>query len=361
LNGEGSAPRLHRIAAIPGDGIGIETTAAALEVLAALAQRHGFALDLEGFGWGCDHYVAHGEMMPADALERLAGFDAIMLGAIGRPDVPDAVSVWELIMPIRRHFQQFVNLRPVRHFAGVRSPLEDRLVEGVDMLVVRENTEGEYSDIGGVLRPPSAEEVALQVASFSRTGTDRVARHALGLAAGRRGRLSSATKSNGLRHSMPFWDEVVAAAAADYPEVELRSVHVDALAAAFVLEPRELDVVVASNLFGDILSEVGAAIVGGIGLGPSANLDPTRRHPSMFEPIHGSAPDIAGRGLANPIGQIWATAMMLEHLGESAAAAAAMHAIAAVLADAELTPDLGGKASTSKVTDAVLGRLAETS
>jgi tartrate dehydrogenase/decarboxylase / D-malate dehydrogenase len=361
LTDEGSGPRLHRVAVIPGDGIGIETAAAALEVLAALADRHGFALELEQFAWGCDHYVAHGEMMPTDALRRLAGFDAIMLGAIGRPDVPDAISVWELVMPIRRQFEQFVNLRPVRHFAGVRSPLADRLIEGVDLVVVRENTEGEYSDIGGVLRPPSEEEVALQVASFSRSGTDRVARYAFGLAAERRGRLSSATKSNGLRYSMPFWDEVVAAVAADHPEVELRSVHVDALAAAFVLEPAELDVIVASNLFGDILSEVGAAIVGGIGLGPSANLDPTRRHPSMFEPIHGSAPDIAGRGLANPIGQIWAAAMMLDHLGEAAAAAAAMEAIAAVLAGEELTPDLGGKATTKEVTVAVLGNLGEPS
>jgi tartrate dehydrogenase/decarboxylase / D-malate dehydrogenase len=349
--------RRHRVAVVPGDGIGVETAAAALEVLAALAGRHGFTLATEEFGWGCDHYVAHGAMMPADGLERLAGFDAIMLGAIGRPDVPDAVSVWELIMPIRRGFEQFVNLRPVRHFAGVRAPLEGRLLDGVDIVVVRENTEGEYSEIGGVLRPPSADEVALQVASFSRSGTDRVARYALGLAAGRRGRLASATKSNGLRYSMPFWDEVVEAAARDHPGVELRSVHVDALAAAFVLEPGELDVVVASNLFGDVLSEVGAAIVGGIGLGPSANLDPTRRHPSMFEPIHGSAPDIAGRGLANPIGQVWAAAMMLEHLGEADAAAAAMAAIGAVLADGPRTPDLGGSATTAEVTAALVGAL----
>jgi tartrate dehydrogenase/decarboxylase / D-malate dehydrogenase len=357
VSAEGSGRRQHRVAVIPGDGIGVETTAAALEVLAALAGRHGFALAAEEFDWGCDRYVAHGAMMPADALVRLAGFDAIMLGAVGHPDVPDAVSVWELIMPIRRQFEQFVNLRPVRHFPGVRSPLEDRLVEGVDLVVVRENTEGEYSDVGGVLRTPAPEEVALQVASFSRSGTDRVARYALALAASRRGRLSSATKSNGLRFSMPFWDEVVETAAADFPEVELRSVHVDALAAAFVLEPRELDVVVASNLFGDILSELGAGIVGGIGLGPSANLDPTGRYPSMFEPIHGSAPDIAGRGLANPTGQIWAAAMMLEHLGEGDAAAATMDAIAAVLAGDVLTPDLGGTATTGELTAAVIGAL----
>ncbi|MBS1862102.1 MAG: tartrate dehydrogenase [Actinobacteria bacterium] len=361
MTSEGSARRLHRVAVIPGDGIGVETTAAALEVLAAAAGRWGFELELERFPWGCDHYVAHGRMMPVDALDRLGRFEAIMLGAVGRPDVPDAISIWELIMPIRRRFDQFVNVRPVRRLDGIRSPLSDRLAAAVDLVVVRENTEGEYSEIGGVLRPPSNDEVCLQVAGFSRTGCERVARYAFQLAGERRGRLVSATKSNGLPHSMPFWDAAVRSVAAEFPAVELRSVHVDALAAAFVLEPAELDVVVASNLFGDILSEIGAAVVGGIGIGSSANLDPTGRHPSMFEPIHGSAPDIAGLGIADPIGQIWSAAMMLRHLGEVAAAGAIMASIEAVLAAGEvLTPDLGGSARTAAVTAAVVERLAAT-
>ncbi|MBS1889193.1 MAG: tartrate dehydrogenase [Actinobacteria bacterium] len=359
MTDERSARRLHRVAVIPGDGIGVETTEAALAVLTAATGRWGFELELERFPWGCDHYVAKGRMMPADALDRLDRFEAIMLGAIGRSDVPDAVSIWELIMPIRRRFDQFVNVRPIRRIGGVRSPLADRLAAAVDLVVVRENTEGEYSDIGGVLRQPSDDEVCLQVAGFSRTGCERVARYAFRLATERRGRVVSATKSNGLPHSMPFWDAAVRAVAAEFPAVELRSVHVDALAAAFVLEPAEFDVVVASNLFGDILSEIGAAVVGGIGLGSSANLDPTGRHPSMFEPIHGSAPDIAGRGVANPIGQIWSVAMMLRHLGEVDAADAVMASVEAVLRSGEaLTPDLGGSARTAEVTAAVVERLA---
>ena len=298
-----------------------------------------------------DHYVRHGRMMPVDALDRLDGFEAIMLGAIGHPYVPDSVSVWELIMPIRRRFDQYVNVRPVRHCGGVPASLEDRLLGGVDLIVVRENTEGEYSDIGGVLRAAVDDEVCVQAAGFNRSGNERAARYAFELAAQRRGRL---TKSNGLPHSMPFWD-AAAAVAGDFPTVELRSIRVDGLAAAFVLEPAAFDVV-ASNLFGDILNEIGAAVVGGIGLGPSANLDPTRRHPSTFEPIHGSAPDIAGRGVADPIGQVWSAAMMLRHLGEPIAAEAIMEAIGAMLTGgAPRTPDLGEEDSTAALLAALEG------
>jgi tartrate dehydrogenase/decarboxylase/D-malate dehydrogenase len=340
--------RIHRIAVIPGDGIGAETTAAALEVLAAAAGRWGFALDLEEMPWGCDHYVSHGRMMPADGLERLQRFQAIMLGAIGRPDVPDPVSVWELIMPIRRRFEQYVNVRPVRHFPGVPSPLEDRLVTGVDLVVVRENTEGEYSDVGGRMHTGDR-EMAIQVNVFTRVGTEAVVRHAMELARTRGHRVTSATKSNGIVHAMPFWDEVVRDVAADYPDVTVESMHLDALLARLVREPGRFDVIVGSNLFGDLLTDLSAALMGSIGIAPSANIDPTGQGPSLFEPVHGSAPDIAGKGIANPIGQVWTGALMLRHLGFPAAAARIDRVVGDAIAAGELTPDMGGTLTTTEV------------
>jgi tartrate dehydrogenase/decarboxylase/D-malate dehydrogenase len=329
-----------------------------VRVLEHAAARHGFRLELESFPWGCDHYAATGVMMDPDGIERLRGFDAIMLGAVGRPDVPDHVSLWGLLIPIRRAFDQYVNLRPIRLFEGVEGPLRGRGPADVDFVVVRENSEGEYSDVGGRLSPGTRDEVALQVASFSRRGIERVTRFALELARERRGLLASATKSNGIRHALPFWDDVVRELVASAPGVELSEHHIDALTALLVRDPGRFDVIVASNLFGDILSDLGAALAGSLGLAPSGNLNPEREHPSMFEPVHGSAPDIAGRGIANPIAQIWSAAMMLEHLGEREAAAAIVEAIATTLRDSDVrTPDLGGNATTDQTTDAVLETL----
>jgi tartrate dehydrogenase/decarboxylase/D-malate dehydrogenase len=294
-------------------------------------------------------------MMDADGLERLAQFDAIFLGAVGSPEVPDHVSLWGLLIPIRRQFRQYVNLRPIRLFEGVAGPLTGRTPAEIDFVIVRENNEGEYSAIGGSLYDGTAEEMALQVATFTRKGTERVVRYALELAAKRGGGLTSATKSNGIRHTMPFWDRVVRELASEFPDVAVSEYHMDALAAMLVLAPDKFDVIVASNLFGDILSDLGAAIAGSIGIAPSANLNPEREFPSMFEPVHGSAPDIAGKGIANPIGQIWSGAMMLDHLGHGDAAGAVLESIATMLRSTDLrTPDLGGHARTAQITDAIL-------
>jgi tartrate dehydrogenase/decarboxylase/D-malate dehydrogenase len=295
-------------------------------------------------------------MMPADGIDVLRGFDAVLLGAVGWPGVPDHVSLWGLLIPIRRSFRQYVNLRPVRVFRGVASPL--RAAEDVDFVVVRENVEGEYSEIGGRIHRGFPDEAAVQESVFTRAGVTRIADYAFDLATSRRGYLTSATKSNGIVHTMPFWDEVVAERAAAHPQVRWDSEHIDALAAKFVLQPERFDVVVASNLFGDILSDLAAAVAGSIGIAPSANLDPTRTHPSMFEPVHGSAPDIAGKGIANPIGAVWSAALMLDHLGHPAAAADVMAAVEEVLADpATRTGDLRGTASTAEVTAALVARL----
>jgi tartrate dehydrogenase/decarboxylase / D-malate dehydrogenase len=343
--------RRHRIAVIPGDGIGLEVTPAALEVLEAAGRAHGFGLELTGFPWGCDHHVETGRMMPADALETLAGFDAIFLGAVGRPDVPDHVSLWGLLIPIRRAFEQYVNLRPVRLWPGVPSPLRDVGPEQVDMVIVRENNEGEYSEVGGRLYRGTPAELAVQEAVFTRRGTDRVLEFACALAGARSGRICSATKSNGIIHTMPFWDERFAAALERHPALRGEQVLIDALAAMVVLDPGRFDVIVASNLFGDILSDLAAAVAGSIGIAPSANLNPEREHPSMFEPVHGSAPDIAGQGIANPLGAIWSGAQMLEHLGEGETATAVLRAVERSLAGGgPRTRDLGGTARTSEVT-----------
>jgi tartrate dehydrogenase/decarboxylase/D-malate dehydrogenase len=327
---------------------------AAVKVLDHLGRRHDLTFAWQSFPWGCDYYAEHGRMMPGDGLDRLAGFEAILLGAVGSPSVPDHVSLWGLLIPIRRTFDQYVNLRPVRLLPGVKTPLRPERVEGLDLVVVRENTEGEYSEVGGRLFRDTPRELAIQEAVFSRTGVERVARFAFDLARSRRHRLTSATKSNGIVHTMPFWDQVVAEVSKGYPDVVLTNTHVDALAAQLVLDPRRFDVIVASNLFGDILSDLAPAVAGSIGIAPSGNIDPTRRHPSMFEPVHGSAPDIAGAGTANPVGALWAGVLMLEHLGEHDAAAALMTAVETVVGAGVTTPDLGGSATTATVVDAVV-------
>jgi tartrate dehydrogenase/decarboxylase / D-malate dehydrogenase len=348
-----------RIAVIEGDGIGKEVVPAARQVLDVAAKRHGFALAWEEFDWGCDLYERCGRMMPADGLERIAGHDAIFLGAIGWPSVPDHVSLWNLLIPIRRQFQQYVNLRPVRLFEGVPCPLAGKAPGSIDFMIVRENNEGEYSEIGGRLYAGTEDEMAVQENIFTRRGVDRILRYAFELAKSRpRRRLTSATKSNGIIHTMPYWDERFRAMAKSYPDVATEQYHIDILTAHFVRKPESFDVVVGSNLFGDILSDLGPAVTGTIGIAPSGNLNPERRFPSMFEPVHGSAPDIAGRNIANPIGQIWSGAMMLAHLGQKEAADGIVAAIERVLAGgAELTPDMGGTASTQSLARAVTDAL----
>jgi tartrate dehydrogenase/decarboxylase / D-malate dehydrogenase len=350
----GNGDRRYAVAVIPGDGIGREVTPAALEVLEAAGRAHGFGLELTEYPWGCDFFVETGRMMPADALDTLRGSDAIFLGAVGRPDVPDHLSLWGLLIPIRRAFRQYVNLRPIRLWPGIPSPLRDATPEQVDMVIVRENNEGEYSEIGGRLHQGTEDELAVQEAIFTRRGTDRVMAYACELAASRSGRLCSATKSNGIIHTMPFWDERFAHVTARYPQLQTDQVLIDALAAMVVLNPGRFDVIVASNLFGDILSDLAAAVAGSIGIAPSGNLNPEREHPSMFEPVHGSAPDIAGQGIANPIGAIWSGEQMLEHLGEVEAAGAVLRAIEELLASGgPRTRDLGGAATTAEVTAAL--------
>ncbi len=308
------------------------------------------------FDWSCQRYQQTGAMMPEDGIETLRAFDAIFLGAVGWPGVPDHVSLWGLLIPIRRAFRQYVNLRPIKVFDGVRSPL--RTADKVDFVVVRENVEGEYSEIGGRMNRGFPDEMAVQESVFTRVGVSRIADYALELARTRRGYVTSATKSNGIVHTLPFWDEVVAERAAAYPDVRVDSEHIDALAAKFVLQPQRFDVVVGSNLFGDILSDLAAAVAGSIGIAPSANLDPTREFPSMFEPVHGSAPDIAGKGVANPVGAVWSAAMMLDHLGFPEAAADVLAAMEATLAQPQTrTRDLGGTASTAEVTAALIAEL----
>jgi tartrate dehydrogenase/decarboxylase/D-malate dehydrogenase len=351
--------RSHKLAVIPGDGIGREVIPAGLAVLEAAAPRFGFTLDRTEFPWGCEQYLKTGRMLEQDGLKKLEDFEAIYFGAVGAPGVPDHVSIWELILPIRQRFDQYVNLRPLRLLPGVPCPLAGRTPADVDMVCVRENSEGEYSGVGARASPGTPKEVAHETSVFTRRGIERIARYAFEVAMKRPRRLlASCTKSNALRHSMVLWDEVVAEVAQGYPQVSLHKYHVDALAARMVTHPHSLDVIVASNLFGDILTDLGAAITGSLGLAPGANINPERRHPSMFEPIHGTAPDIAGLGVANPVGAIWAGAMMLEHLGEQEAAAAIVAAIECVMAEGKVrTRDLGGSASTAELAEAVRAAL----
>ncbi|HEX5475090.1 MAG TPA: tartrate dehydrogenase [Vicinamibacterales bacterium] len=344
-----------RIAVIPGDGIGREVMPAGVSLVERAARACGRRVAFVEFPWGCEFYRRTGRMMDVDALDRLQSFDAIYLGAVGDPAVPDHVSVWELILPIRQRFDQYVNLRPMRLLPGVAGPLAGRAPADVDMVCVRENSEGEYAGIGGRLHAGTDREIAEQTGVFTRTGIERIARFAFDLAARRpRARLASATKSNALQYSMVLWDETVAAVAPAYPAVAWRKYHVDALAARMVTDPASLDVIVASNLFGDILTDLGAAVSGSLGIAPGANINPERRYPSMFEPIHGSAPDIAGRGIANPIGAIWAGALLLDHLGMTAGHDRIVSAIQRVLGDGgPRTPDLGGRATTNEVARAI--------
>ncbi|GAB1516506.1 tartrate dehydrogenase [Actinophytocola sp. KF-1] len=347
----------HRIALIPGDGIGAEVLPPARAVLDRVGARHGVTFSYDEFDWSCARYLAEGAMMPADGLDRVRHHDAILLGAVGWPGVPDHVSLWGLLIPIRRQFRQYVNLRPIMVFEGVPTPVRGA-EPGMDFVVVRENVEGEYSEVGGRFNRGFPDEMAVQEAIFTRPGVTRILDYAFELAATRRGHVTSATKSNGIVHTMPFWDELVAEAGVRHPGVEWRQEHIDALVAKIVLDPSRFDVIVGSNLFGDILSDLAAAVAGSIGIAPAGNIDPTREFPSMFEPVHGSAPDIAGRGVANPLGAIWSAAMMLDHLGHPEAAASVMAALTDVLANSPVrTRDLGGTASTAEFTKAVLDAL----
>lgn len=349
--------RSYRIAAIPGDGIGKEVLPEGCRVLEAAARKFGFDLAFDHFDFACaDYYEKHGRMMPEDWKSQIGGHDAIFFGAVGWPErVPDHISLWGSLIPMRRDFDQYVNLRPVRLMPGVRSPLADRKHGHIDFMVVRENTEGEYSALGGRMFEGSEREFVVQETVMTRVGVDRVLRYAFDLARKREKKhLTSATKSNGISISMPYWDERVVAVGEDYPDVRHDKLHIDNMCAQFVLNPDRFDVVVASNLFGDILSDLGPACTGTIGIAPAANIDPERRFPSLFEPVHGSAPDIAGQGIANPIGQIWAGSMMLDHFGEGEAARAVVQAIERVLGDeATRTRDLQGKASTEACGKAV--------
>ncbi|TMJ76472.1 MAG: tartrate dehydrogenase [Alphaproteobacteria bacterium] len=345
----------HNIAVIAGDGIGKEVIPAGIAALERAARGSGVSLTFTDLPWGCDYYLRQGRMMDADGFERLATFDAIYLGAIGDPKVPDHIAVWDLLLPLRQRFQQYVNLRPMRLLPGLTSPLANRRPADIDMVCVRENSEGEYSGLGGRIHVGTRFEAAEQTGLFTRTGIERILRYGFEVASRRpRKLLASATKSNALRHSMVFWDEVAEIVRTDYPAVEYRKYHVDAIAARMVTNPASLDVIVCSNLFGDILTDIGSAISGSLGIAPGANINPERTAPSMFEPIHGSAPDIAGKGIANPIGQIWSGAMMLEHLGHKEAAAAIVKAIEKLFADTDVrTADMGGKATCRELGDAI--------
>jgi tartrate dehydrogenase/decarboxylase/D-malate dehydrogenase len=344
----------YRIALIPGDGIGKEVMPEGVRALEAAGRRFGIGFDWTWFDWSCETYHRTGRMMPGDGIEQLKGFDAIYLGAVGFPGVPDHISLWGLLIPIRRAFDQYANIRPCRIMPGLRSPLANTEGRKIDFWVVRENVEGEYSQVGGRIFEGTDRETVIQETVFTRKGVDRIIDYAFRLAE-RKGlsKVTSATKSNGIAITMPYWDERFAEIAARYPALKSDKFHIDILTAHFVAHPEWFEVVVGSNLFGDILSDLGPAVCGSIGIAPSANINPERLHPSMFEPVHGSAPDIAGRGIANPIGQIWAGAMMLEHLGHTDAHDGIVRAIESALRDGPRTPDLGGKATTADLGRAI--------
>ena len=354
-----SNSRTHRIAVIAGDGIGREVIPAGIAALERAVRGSGVALAFTELPWGCDYYLRHGRMMDVGGFETLATFDAIYLGAIGAPTVPDHIAVWELLLPLRQRFQQYVNLRPMRLLPGLVSPLARRGPSDIDMVCVRENSEGEYAGLGGRVHVGTPHEAAEQTGLFTRHGIERILRYAFDVASRRPRRLlASATKSNALRHSMVFWDETADRVRKDYPMVEYRKYHVDAIAARMVTHPQTLDVIVASNLFGDILTDIGSAISGSLGIAPGANINPERGYPSMFEPIHGSAPDIAGKGIANPIGAIWAGAMMLDHLGHRDLHDRVLGAIERVVAsETNRTPDLGGLSTTQELAQAICGEI----
>ncbi len=350
----------YKIAVIPGDGIGKEVVPEGLRVLEAAGKRFGIKYSFKQFDWSCETYVKTGKMMPDDGIEQLRPFDSIFLGAVGYPGVPDHISLWGLLIPIRRTFEQYVNLRPVRMLKGVESPLKSAKPGEIDFYVVRENVEGEYSNIGGRIYNGTEEEMAMQQTIFTRRGVDRILRYAFELAGKRKKHVTSATKSNRINHNKPYWDERFAAISKEYPDILTDQYHIDILTAHFVRRPHMFVVVVCSYLFGDILSDLGPAVVGSIGIAAGANLNPPKKYPSMFEPVHGSAPDIAGKGIANPIGQIWSGAMMLAHFGETKAAAAIERGIEEVLTKPKyLTPDVGGKATTQIVGKAIADTLGK--
>ncbi|RUL48183.1 MULTISPECIES: tartrate dehydrogenase [Lysinibacillus] len=348
--------KVYKIAVIPGDGIGKEVVPAAIEVLDRVAELDGnFQFEWTYFPWGCDYYLEHGEMMPIDGIETLKQYDQIFLGAVGMPElVPDHISLWGLLIKIRREMKQSINVRPAKLLAGLESPLKNP--RNFDITVVRENSEGEYSDSGGRIHQ-GADEIAIQNAIFTRKGTERAMRYAFELAKNSRGSVTSATKSNGLTYSMPFWDEIFEEVRKDYPEITTSVNHIDALAAFFVMKPHEFDVIVASNLFGDILTDLGGAIMGSIGIAPAANLNIEGEYPSMFEPVHGSAPDIAGKGIANPIGQIWTGKMMLDFIGQQKAGTQVLTAIEKTLASGIKTGDIGGTSTLGEVKESILSYL----
>ncbi len=345
----------YRIAVIPGDGIGKEVMPEGLRALEAAGSKFGIDYEFTEFGWNCDDYDKTGRIMPEDGIDQLRPFDAVYLGAVGMPGVPDHVSLWGMLIPIRREFFQYVNLRPARLLPGIESPLAGRGPEDINMMIVRENVEGEYSQIGGRLYEGTDEEMAVQQAVFTRKGCDRIMRFAFDLARTRPARkVTSATKSNGIIHSMPYWDERFAAMAAEYQDIETNQYHIDILTARFVTDPDWFDVVVGSNLFGDILSDLGPAVAGSIGIAAAGNINPELTAPSMFEPVHGSAPDIFGQDIANPIAQIWSGALMLDQFGEHDAAGAIVSAIENVLTDGgPRTRDIGGSASTEEAGRAI--------
>lgn len=351
----------HRIAVIPGDGIGKEVVPEGVRVMDEVARRFGIDFTYDTFDWSVDYYLKHGAMMPADWKDKIGGHDAIFFGAVGWPEkVPDHISLWGSLIQWRREFDQYVNLRPVRLMPGIPSPLANRKVGDIDFYVVRENTEGEYSSIGGRMFGGTEREFVIQETILTRTGSDRILKFAFELAQSRpKKHLTSATKSNGISITMPYWDERVAEMKKSYPGVKVDQYHIDILTAHFVQHPDWFDVVVGSNLFGDILSDLGPACTGTIGIAPSANLNPERKFPSLFEPVHGSAPDIAGKGIANPVGQIWCGAMMLEHLGHKEAGAAVLKAIEDVLEAGPRTPDMGGQANTKDVGKAIAEAVAK--
>lgn len=345
-----------KIANIPGDGVGKEVVPAATEVLKALAELKGdLKFEFTEFPWSCEYYLEHNVMMPEDGLETLKKFDAIFLGAVGNLKlVPDHVSLWGLLIKIRREFEQVINIRPAKVLKGVHSPLVNP--KDFDIMVVRENSEGEYSSIGGTIYKDE-DEIAIQNAVFSRKASERAMRYAFELAAKRSKHVTSATKSNGIIYSMPFWDKVFKEVSKDYPEIATDSQHIDALAAFFVTHPEKFDVIVASNLFGDILTDLGAAIMGSVGIAPAANINVNGKYPSMFEPVHGSAPDIIGKGIANPIGQIWTAKMMLDHFGEEELGSTLLDIVESVTSDGFLTPDIGGSNTTQEVTNEIIKRI----
>lgn len=347
----------YRIAVVPGDGIGREIVPVGQTVLQQAAKQFEFLLDMETFPWGAGYYREHGDFMPENGLEILGGFDAIYFGAVGLPDVDDTLPAMLYTFKVRKHFEQYVNYRPVQLLSGIESPLRNKGKQDIDFVVLRENTEGEFVQNGKIFNPDTPHGLATETSVFTRHGIERIAHYAFRLAQKRRKSVTNVTKSNTLIHTLAYWDHVIGQVAEQYPDVAYRKMYVDAASANFVLRPEIFDVILTTNMIGDILSDLGGAIMGSLGLGPSGNLNPEKDHPSMFEPIHGSAPDIAGRGVANPIGQIWSGALMLEHLGETDAARAIVRAINDATASGIRTADLGGEAGTEEVADSILRNL----